>query len=279
MPSYRRYAKRYYKRKLRQRTFTRFNTYKNRSSKSQAYQIYRLNKKVENLRASTKPELKEWNAITDNQGPQNYLLVNTNTAVQGWKSGDWVFAVNDPLTFMPALDGLSARLSKVIFWGTMRRLNNTNLTANNSSKQFDTFKISGYMRLCVYMLKEPKRRLENASFFFDQLHYNHEGFKAPLNKSCGTYAKILKVKRYRISNVNTNEIPIKFSVNLWKFNKYRPSYIRQQEPFDEDNPVYPKGTICVCADMIQDPTLLEGVTNLQYQYQTVLYSKLLYYDA
>lgn len=51
----RRYAKRYYKKKS---TFSKYNTYKNRSAKSQAYQIYQLNKKVNRIEAKTRPEFK-----------------------------------------------------------------------------------------------------------------------------------------------------------------------------------------------------------------------------
>lgn len=42
----------------RRYAFTRFNTYRKRSAKAQAYQIYRLNKKINTIERKTKPEIK-----------------------------------------------------------------------------------------------------------------------------------------------------------------------------------------------------------------------------
>lgn len=59
MPRYASYKKfrRYWKRRPKT-TFSKFSTYKNRTSSAQAYQIYRLNKKINYIQHRTKPEVK-----------------------------------------------------------------------------------------------------------------------------------------------------------------------------------------------------------------------------
>lgn len=52
----RRYGRR--RRRRGNRKFSRFNTYRNRSSKAQAYQIYSLNRKINAIQKRTKPEIK-----------------------------------------------------------------------------------------------------------------------------------------------------------------------------------------------------------------------------
>ena len=77
MPGYRRkYYKRYGKKKSynKKRTFSRFNTYKNRSSKAQAYQIYKLNKKVNYINRKNSPEVHNWQCV-----PQDHTFTSMNT--------------------------------------------------------------------------------------------------------------------------------------------------------------------------------------------------------
>ena len=54
--SYRRFRK--FVRRQPKTSFSKYSTYKNRTSKAQAYQIYRLNKKINYIQHRTKPEVK-----------------------------------------------------------------------------------------------------------------------------------------------------------------------------------------------------------------------------
>lgn len=75
MAGYKRnYKKRNYKKNSKKKTFSRFNTYKNRSAKSQAYQIYKLNKKVNYINKKNSPEIHNWQCV-----PQDHQFNNMNT--------------------------------------------------------------------------------------------------------------------------------------------------------------------------------------------------------
>lgn len=268
-----------YRRKKSRRAFSRFNTYKNRSSKAQAYQIYKLNRKVENLRVSTKPELLEWNTNDSNSADHKYLTLTSSNPLGDnyWQGTRWF--INDPNTFYEQIENKSARLSKCIIWGMLRRINNTDL-GNLYTKQVDTFKFSCYVRLCVYYIPEAKLNAPGASSFFDETSEYESGFKAPLLQGCATHGKILRVKRYKITNANVNEVPIKFSINLWKFNRFKPSYQKTDTKFNTNGElIYPRGTIVVVADILQQPPENVDAGNLDPQFDCQLRGKLLYYDA
>lgn len=67
-------------------TFSKYNVYKNRSSKQQANQIYQLNKKMNDYIKATKPEtqIDETNAITQNNLDHYTTVVNQSTDVMMW---------------------------------------------------------------------------------------------------------------------------------------------------------------------------------------------------
>ena len=80
-----RYSKRrYYKRR---RQFSRLNTYRNRSSKAQAYQIYSLNKKINRVYKLTKPEVQIYTDDVNNSGTPHLDLNLTTSDVNGYVSG------------------------------------------------------------------------------------------------------------------------------------------------------------------------------------------------
>lgn len=268
---YRRNKKLYYKRHARKRTFTRFNTYKNRSAKAQAYQIYALNRRVNNLRTATKPEMKEY--ITTQP------FTGTSSIDNNWASINTLL-VNPRLTFGDNLNGNSARLSKLIVSGLFARSNNVDLSSTVAPHQFDTFKYAGYVRIAViYFPNAHTYTPDNTQFFQTKTPSNFnahaEAFKAPLIKGCGSKAMILKVKRYKITNANVNNVPIKFTVNLWKLNRFKPGYIRNNEEGLENE----RGSIFIVGDILQDPGNQATQSSLSYQFDIELYTKLLYYDA
>ena len=89
MPYHRRYyKKRNVGRRYKNRTFTRFNTYKNRSSKAQAYQIYKLNKKVNRVYKLTKPEVQIYTDDKYNNNGQASVEMELNTShLSGYNLG------------------------------------------------------------------------------------------------------------------------------------------------------------------------------------------------
>lgn len=76
--------KTYYKRK---RTFSRLNTYRYRSSKAQAYQIYKLNKKVNHVYKMTKPEIQIYTDDANNNGTPHLDINLTTTNINGYYTG------------------------------------------------------------------------------------------------------------------------------------------------------------------------------------------------
>lgn len=86
--AYRRYGKRSYKKRYykRKRTFSRYNTYRHRSSKAQAYQIYKLNKKVNHVYKMTKPELQIYTDDINNSGTPHIDIDLTTSDTNGYKS-------------------------------------------------------------------------------------------------------------------------------------------------------------------------------------------------
>lgn len=277
--AYRKYKKNYYKRKYNKYKFSKYNTYKNRSSKAQANQIYSLNKKIKNLETKTKPEMQEYT-------PNDYMLspLSHQTTVNIWTNIP-TYNATAGLT----INGQTCRYSKIIFNGVLERIHNTKLQgANITGQQFDTFKYSCYVRLAVLYLPSEKDYTPSADEFFQQLApiqfaetYGPSGYKAPLKKGCGAVCKILKVKRFKITNANVNAVPIKFSVNLWKFNKFKPAYVKPS-----NNNVNERGSIFVVGDILVQPNIRHDVSedwkpadDLDDQFSFTLYSKLLYYDA
>lgn len=87
------YYKRYYRKRpsygrYKKRTFTRFNTYKNRSSKAQAYQIYKLNKKVNHVYKMAKPEIQIYTDDKYHNNGQAHIEANLDTThTNGMNSG------------------------------------------------------------------------------------------------------------------------------------------------------------------------------------------------
>lgn len=280
--AYRKYKKNYYKRKYNKYKFTKYNTYKNRSSKAQANQIFTLNKKIKNLETKTKPEMKEYT-------PNDYLLspADKQTTINVWNT---IQTYNATADLSEKIDASTCRFSKIIFNGVLERVNNTKLEGNSlGTQQFDTFKYSCYVRLAVLYLPTEKAYTPAADEFFEQMQpmtsvtetYGPSGFKAPLKKGCGSICKILKVKRYKITQTNINAIPVKFSVNLWKYNKFKPAFVKKT-----NNGVNERGSIFVVGDILIQPNSRHDITHpfdeskdLAEQFEFKLFSKLLYYDA
>lgn len=204
MPSYRRYKKRFYKRygskKSYNSKFSRFNTYKNRSSKAQAYQIYSLNKRVSTIEKNTKPEYLMYERSTS-YGTD--IIAQSNTS-------SWVTPPNYIVTdddFNTLVKDKTARIVKVIIWGSFQR-NNQNIATNSLDRD-----ISGYLKLLVLQHKKDGGIGDVSSNFF-QPQGGPKNYYAPLVEGASQHDRILKYKRIKITNETPNIINFKMTIKL-----------------------------------------------------------------
>lgn len=207
--AYRKYNT-YYKKKYgyRKKKFTKFNLYKNRSSKSQAYQIYNLNKKINMIEKKTKPEIK----------PDFINVFNLSNLTP---AANAVLKRTYNFDFSSVIKGNLLRLQNICLYG------NFNAYDNNSS---DTTTYTTYLRLIIVQAKTggqapPTELLQN---------YNDMTFtRSPLCQGFSQTVKLIYDKLYYITN-DRNSRNIK--VNL----KKRLDNIRRRlvDNSDPANPVY-----------------------------------------
>lgn len=204
MPTYRRYKKRFYKRYGSKRSynnkFSRFNTYRNRSSKAQAYQIYSLNKRVSNIEKNTKPEYLIYESTTS-YGKDITAQENTGN----WVSLDNYVVTND--AFDVAVKDKTARILKVIIWGSFQR-NNTNIAQNTLDRD-----LSGYVKMLVLQHRKDGGIGDVPSNFY-QTQGGPRNFYAPLIEGASQHDRILKYKRIRITNETPNIVNFKMTIKL-----------------------------------------------------------------
>lgn len=195
--SYRRYnRKRSYNRY--KRTFSRYNTYRNRSSVAQASQIYKLNRRISRIESNTKPEYLEY--MPDAVGSQLSLPLATNdwSELNKLHLTDGTVSSSNP----PAASGFAgkirdsiARVLKVIVWGALERNPEAIATSSYREEQMSC----GYVRIAVVQYLAEKYVDVNTSNIFE-MGDGPTGFTAPLKKGCGTEGRIIKVINLKISS-------------------------------------------------------------------------------
>lgn len=202
MPYYgRRYNKSRYRkfRKSKKRTFSRFNTYKNRSSKHQAYQIYSLNKKIRGIERRTKPEL------IQEMPPAYTATVSFTTASNSWytTAGQAHFTQD---SWLQHVDQDEIRINKLIVYGAFERESGT------EGGPIDT-KASGFARIAILQTKQEKSTLLTPSSIF----HSSEGtldYRAPLMKGASTQDRILAVINLALTDEQLNMRTFKASIPL-----------------------------------------------------------------
>ena len=203
--SYRRYKKRFYKRygsRKRRTTFSRYSTYRYRSSKAQANQIYRLNRRINKIEKSTKPEI-----LTYDTNNYKTIFSYSDSTPGKWTSLPKFFATDTVFNNAKVLNK-SCRIRKVIFYGTLSRDTN-----------FDEFDLerdpSSYLRMLVLQHRDNSKIEENNTTLTDQYFIQDNGildYDAPLVSGASTHDRILKYKKFKITSFNPNIINFKFSV-------------------------------------------------------------------
>ena len=156
MPYYRsKYAvKRRYKK--RGSKFSKYNTYKNRSAKSQANQIYSLNKKLNSIEKKTRPEL------IQHVNPAYQATVAFETLSNNWytTAGQAHFT---PPSWESDVKDKMCRINKLIVYGVLERESGTEGAVDTKS--------SCLVRMVILQTKQEKSTLLTPSYFFN----NNEG--------------------------------------------------------------------------------------------------------
>lgn len=111
------------RRKRGNKRFSRFNTYRNRSSKAQAYQIYSLNRKINAIQKRTKPEIKVYQnnysyGVSDYCG---YIFGGCTTALDNMIAGKMarIQNINNWFTLWkdPAMAGVDVTFTmRIVFY-------------------------------------------------------------------------------------------------------------------------------------------------------------------
>lgn len=237
-----------YKKYNNKKKFSRFNTYKNRNSKAQAYQIYSLNNKINTLMKRTKPE-----ALNYTPADSHYTISFAS------ESNSW-YTTSEPFTFTTStfsgnIKNKTARINKVVIAGTLER--------ENGFEQ-DTIdrKTSGYALIAVLQTKQERSSTTTPTQIFDTSS-GPLSFKKPLQSGASTYDRILKIIRVKLTDSTKNIINFKKTIKV-KFPIYR-------KPISSDT--YGKGHIYVITALYQDFTRALG------QFTLNLGGKIVFTDA
>lgn len=196
MPFYSRTYRHTYKYRNRRnryrRTFSKYNTYRNRSSVSQANQIYKLNKRISKIESTTKPEYLEYNVAPDSNVIQPYNQLNVWSSLNVLHITD---LASDP-NFGFIMKGASARAFKIVVWGTLER---EPQALPNDLVQHDFAMSCCYVRMAVIQYQAEKYADISCDSIFD-MNNGPLSFYQPLRKGCGSLCRILKIFNIKISS-------------------------------------------------------------------------------
>lgn len=233
------YARRYYKKKKsysRKRSLSRFNTYRHRSSKAQAYQISKLNRKINYVYKNTKPDVHYFDSnpqTIDYNFDSNHFFnsVRLGTVITSAVNGvvDTNLDSSDSKTLVEYIGDLSKGTDKfrykngcIYFSIYKSHLNSQNVEVSG----FD-----GIVGVDVYVCqsKQGASSTTSSSFFGPQalLKYDMTDLLRPINSGVWQYYKVLKHKRVYINDDNVDSKTFKL--------KYNPIYktissVKTQEP-------------------------------------------------
>lgn len=227
---YRRYSKRrnYRRRNGRRVKFSRFNTYRYRSSKAQAKQIYSLNKKINRVYKNVKPETQTYfsaDAVVD----ATILANSTTTATYGLNS-----IVDHTLG---VFNGRYARIKSFKIWGMLENdgSNTTPVTYNNTIG----------LRLILFSLKTEKYGTTSpvdiiANLANTSAYTNDYWMTAPLAPGFSTRYRLLKDKRYYLKPGRGTTRAISISM------KYPRSLCCSTSMANTSSLFYPKNSVFMC---------------------------------
>lgn len=249
-------ARRYkskYGRRYRKRTFSKYNTYKYRSAKSQAYQIYALNKKINRIENKTRPEFK-----TGRKDSFMTLTTPYESVRQLWNHSIKLITSTDGVNFHSAdiQNGLFCRLCGLTIWGNILR------TDSNATHT------AGFLRVIVVQYRQARSAGISMPDLFSG--YNDGAtsdmtsviLKEPFKDHVASTVKIITNRVYKLNNNDINNVPFKITVpgrRLLNFSMNSTEDIA-------------KGDICVVAIYGQDHTTTASA------YKITMSAKICYTD-
>lgn len=195
-------SKRRFKRSYKKRQFSRFNTYKNRSAKSQAYQIYSLNRKFNTLMRQVKPETQvRFSSLLSSVAISRF-------SNEGYESHS-THAVIFPLfgaDFFTDLDGRLARIRQIKMYATF---------SAEYTQVFPSF--------CRLIFFQTKKQTEGMPLISEIISYSDDdvaGYeKGPLKTGITSNYRILKQRVIKISSPTVRSR--NFRVNLTRISNLR----------------------------------------------------------
>ncbi|UPW41443.1 capsid protein [Dipodfec virus UA23Rod_4953] len=256
--TYRRYAKRSGK-----RSFSSFNLYKRRTSKAQAYQIYRLNKKINRIQNRTKPEVKI--------APLVQSTFTTPTTANTSRSSGYILTnfVSEETSVVPAgyvkINGRFARMQSMKITGTFTY---TKAIASNLDMQ----RMPCYLRIVIVQLRAARTdeirtddiwTLTTEPAGAGTVLSEYGKMRAPLAVGLARKARVLSDKKYMISDTRQ-------SVDI----KTKLKYIRNW--YSAPSEVHAKGEIVMFAQVLN---VIGDVVDDPNQASFTFVSKLAYTDA
>lgn len=185
MAFYRRTRRTYTRRSAKRsgyRTFSRYSTYRHRSSKAQAYQIYALNRKVQRIQRLTRPETQIRNGtLTDviSGGASIFDLTPLVTRVEDPESGVTTGDFN----------GNFARLNSLTYYGT----------AVLSAPIANTLQPRQFRIVIVQTKTTRSDDLEPGDIIRSDLDDGPLVINGPLSDGTARVAKVLSDKKYTLS--------------------------------------------------------------------------------
>lgn len=214
MANYRKYGKgkKYYKN--RKFKFTKSKLYKYRSSKNQANQIYKLNKKVNLIEKKTAPEIQR---IQDNIYDtvfvtNNEPMTNYDNAKSMYKD----FLINNTKASFIAMKGDILRPRFLNLYGYFGTVLNPEISGQwateNSKTASDKQLFAAYMRIIVCKLKKstqlvpskitqgPDQVISNSNF------YDVKPIYGPLKDNITSNMTVIKNKVIKITNSNPSKL-------------------------------------------------------------------------
>lgn len=188
------------------RTFSKYNTYRNRSSTAQANQIYKLNRRITKIESNTKPEYLEYMPSSITQTIQNTLNNWQELNLLHITDGT-VSTTSQVSDFAAKIKDNAARQIKIIVWGTLARHAASNTGGLNHDIPFSC----GYVRMAVVQYQAERYADVTGGEFFN-LTDGSNNYYAPLKKGCTTHGKILRIVNVKISSLDPTIKNFKFII-------------------------------------------------------------------
>lgn len=196
----RRYRRRNYRRRGYRTRYSRYSTYRYRSAKAQARQIYGLNKKINRIEKRTKPEIyyaRKDNLLTDNLRYSNVLQLWDHKILHLTGPANDV-TDGQGVNLQKIINGQLCRLQGVKIWGELTRTTTSGVG------------IGGFVRFIAVQYKQSRQSGFSMTDLFSGYDDSTAGamttsiLTEPFKNHVSTVGKILFNKVVSLNNSLTN---------------------------------------------------------------------------